>query len=114
MKKRSGMNNSGHAENGTLRMSNVLHSMSLKVYHEESVKAAEKRKLNSKTGKERRIDALRKATIKIPDEAILKMRTLHEVDRLPLKAVQAMFPEIQDNYLRKVLNYEIRSNLVLK
>ena len=48
---------------------------------------------------------------RIPDETILAMRRMHEIERAPLKAVQAAYPWINANYVRNVLNYIARANL---
>jgi len=56
----------------------------------------------------------RKGKAKYPDEDILQMRRMHEVEGKSLKDVAAYFPELQEQYVRNVLNYTVRSKLLLK
>lgn len=49
--------------------------------------------------------------IKIPDEVILAMRQMHEIDRKTIRQVEESYPHVSINYVRRVLGYELRANL---
>lgn len=46
---------------------------------------------------------------KISNEIILAIRTMHEVDRKPIKEVIQAYPDITENYIRRILQYELRA-----
>lgn len=50
-------------------------------------------------------------TAKVPNEVILAMRRMHEVERASLREVQRAFPSYRERYVRNVLEYVIRANL---
>lgn len=47
----------------------------------------------------------------IPAETILAMRRMHEIERKTHQQVQRAFPDLQAEYVRRVLDYELRANL---
>ena len=51
--------------------------------------------------------------IKIPDEVIIKMRTMYQKEGSPMKDVIAAYPDINANYVRNILNYMVRANLIV-
>lgn len=49
--------------------------------------------------------------IQVPNEVIVEMRRLHEVERLTVKQVQDRYPEYSTNYVKNVLQYIVRAKL---
>ena len=56
----------------------------------------------------------RKGAVKYPDEVILQMRKMHEVERKSVIEVINSYPEINPQYVRNILDYTSRSKLILK
>lgn len=54
----------------------------------------------------------RKGKIKIPDEVVIAIRTAFEHERLPLSSVCARFPDVKPDTVRKIVDYQIRANLL--
>lgn len=50
---------------------------------------------------------------KVSDDVILSMRRMHEVDRKSMAQVGRAYPQFSEDYVRSVLNYIIRCNLLL-
>lgn len=50
----------------------------------------------------------------IPDEVVLAIRTMHEIDRKTYTQVIAAYPQYSKHYVRSILNYELRAHLILK
>lgn len=48
---------------------------------------------------------------KIPDETILAMRRMYEIEGKPMRAVAAAFPEVSECYVKSILLYVCRINL---
>lgn len=48
---------------------------------------------------------------KVPDEIVLAMRRMHEVERKPFKDVFAAFPQYTKNYIVAILSYTLRAHL---
>lgn len=48
---------------------------------------------------------------KVPDETVLAIRRMHEIDRKPLHIVMRAYPELSETYLRSLLSYQLRANL---
>lgn len=51
---------------------------------------------------------------KITDAEILQMRTMHDIDRMPAKEIVAAFPQYNENYLRRILQYDVRAQSHLR
>ncbi len=49
--------------------------------------------------------------IKVPDETILAIRRMSEIERRPLDVILEMYPQLSRHYLRSVLGYMIRCDL---
>lgn len=50
----------------------------------------------------------------IPDEVVLAIRTMHEIDRKTYNQVIAAYSQYSKHYIRSILNYELRAHLILK
>jgi uncharacterized protein (DUF433 family) len=55
-----------------------------------------------------------KGTPTIPDEVILKLRTRHEIDNVPLRKLLYEFPDLREQYIRDILDYRLRVHLRVK
>jgi len=55
----------------------------------------------------------RTGVIKYPDEMIIKMRTMYQKEGKTMKDVIAAYPDINENYIRNILNYMVRGNLIV-
>lgn len=51
---------------------------------------------------------------KIPDEIVLEIRRLHEIERWALKRLLGAFPQYSRTWICRVLGYELRANLRVK
>lgn len=51
--------------------------------------------------------------IKIPDETVLALRRRSEIDRVPLQGIVKEYPELDPTYIRRILEYAVRTNLRL-
>lgn len=54
------------------------------------------------------------AAVKVPDETILAMRRLYELESHSYAEVHALFPQFSILYIRAILGYQYRAHLRVK
>lgn len=58
-----------------------------------------------------KIEPGRKGKVTIPNEVVLEMRRMYEKENKSYREVCQKFPELDPQYVRRILEYVLRSNL---